>query len=428
MKRERASMETSRTRTLRLLFLLLATTAGAQTRTTPRHAVPPVVPKPIEATGPIAIIDTSAGRFTCRLYVQQAPVTVANFIALAEGSKDWTDASGTVQHGKPFYDALQVFGMSDGVVSGDRAALNLGSGEPDLTPEKTGLDFDRAGRLAALTTNGKQSSSGFAITDHPDREWARRGIVFGQCDEASVELSAKLTHELLSTDNHPEHPVVLRSVRIVTSGQSLPPDAAPIPGEADLRVPPPAAPIIAAPEPAGPTVTIETTMGSMTCRLFNKEAPIGAANFIGLATGTKPYKNPATHGEVRGRHFYDGLTFGRVIPDFMIQNVDSPGDPEGGGAGYKFSNEIAPGLSFDRPGRLAYANSGPDTNSSEFFITEHAIRRLDGNYTIFGQCDEASIPVVDAIANTPRDDKNHPLKPVTIKRITVTAASPRELQ
>jgi cyclophilin family peptidyl-prolyl cis-trans isomerase len=162
----------------------------------------------------------------------------------------------------------------------------------------------------------------------------------------------------------------------------------------------------------------------MTCKLFDKEAPIGVANFIGLATGAKAYKNPATHVEIRGKHFYDGLTFGRIIPDFMVQNVDSPGDPDGGGAGYKFANEIVPGLSFDRPGRLAYANSGPNTNSSEFFITEHAVRHLDANYTIFGQCDEASIPVVEAISHAPRDDKNRPLKPVIIKRITVAAASP----
>src|SRR6202042_1790744 len=98
---------------------------------------------------------------------------------LADGTKDWTDASGAIQHGKPFYDTLQVFGMSDAVASGDRAAMNLGTAGPDLTPEKTGLDFNRAGRLAATVVAGKQSSSGFAITDHPDREWAKRGTVFG---------------------------------------------------------------------------------------------------------------------------------------------------------------------------------------------------------------------------------------------------------
>ena len=411
--------------TLWLYALLLAAPSFAQTHAASRPAVSRATPKPVDPTGPIVVIDTSAGRFACKLYTQQAPQTAASFIALAEGTKDWTDAAGTVQHGKPFYDALQIFGMSDGVASGDRAALHLGTAGPDLSPEKTGLDFDRAGRLAALTAAGKQSSSGFAITDHPDLEWARRGVVFGQCDDASVELSAKLSHELLSSDNHPERPVVLRSMRIVQPGQPLPPAADPIPGEADLRVLPFPPPAVPAPEPTGPTATIETTMGTMTCKLFDRETPIAVANFIGLATGTKPFKNPATHAEVRGKHFYDGLTFGRVIPDFMIQNADSPGDPNGGGAGFQFSNEVVPGLSFDRPGRLAYANAGPDTNSSEFFVTEHAIRRLDGNFTIFGQCDDASVKVVEAVARVPRNDKkNRPLQPVLIKHITVAADKP----
>ncbi len=411
-------------RPLQVCLLPLAALGFAQTRANPPRAVgSSAAVKPVEATGRTVVIDTSSGRFTCKLYTQQAPQTAANFIALAEGTKDWTDSSGAVQHGKPFYDALQIFGMSDAVASGDRTALHLGTAGPDVVPEKTGLRFDRAGRLAALTTAGKQSSSGFAITDHPDLEWAKRGIVFGQCDEASVELSAKLTHQLLSSDNHPEHPVVLRSVRVVRPGQPLPPATEPIPGEADLRVPP-APPSTSAPEPTGPTATIETTMGTMTCKLFDREAPIAVANFVGLASGTKPFKNSSTHLDVRGKHFYDGLTFGRVIPDFMIQNADSPGDPKGGGSGSKFANEIVPGLSFDRPGRLAYANAGPDTNSSEFFVTEHPIRRLDGNFTIFGQCDDASVKVVEAIARVPRDDNNRPLQPVTIQHISITANQP----
>jgi peptidyl-prolyl cis-trans isomerase A (cyclophilin A) len=409
--------------TLHVCLLQIAALASAQTRSTPPTAVSSATPKVVEATGPTVVIDTSAGRFTCNLYSRQAPLTAANFIALAEGAKDWTDSSGAVQHGKPFYDALQIFGMSDAVAGGDRAALHLGTAGPDVAPEKTGLTFDRAGRLAALTNGGKQSSSGFAITDHPDLEWAKRGVVFGQCDAASVELSAKLSHELLSTDNHPEHPVVLRSVRSVGPGEPLPPPSGPIPGEAGLRVAP-APPLPSVPEPTGPTATIETTMGTMTCKLFDKEAPIAVANFVGLASGTKPFKNSSTHMEVRGKHFYDGLTFGRVIPDFMIQNADSPGDPNGGGSGSQFANEIVPGLSFDRPGRLAYANAGPNTNSSEFFVTEHPIRRLDGNFTIFGQCDDASVQVVEAIARVPRDDKNRPLQRVTIKHVSIAPNVP----
>jgi peptidyl-prolyl cis-trans isomerase A (cyclophilin A) len=108
----------------------------------------------------------------------------------------------------------------------------------------------------------------------------------------------------------------------------------------------------------------------------------------------------------------------------MIQNADSPGDPNGGGSGSQFANEIVPGLSFDRPGRLAYANAGPNTNSSEFFVTEHPIRRLDGNFTIFGQCDDASVQVVEAIARVPRDDKNRPLQRVTIKHVSIAPNVP----
>ena len=409
------------TKAATLSLFLFCASAYTQTRSTHRPEASHSTRSEVEADGPTAVIDTSAGRFTCKLYSQQAPGTAARFAALAQGTQTWTDSSGAVQQGIPFYNGLQVFGMSDAVGSGDRAAFHLGTAGPDLLPEKTGLDFDRPGRLAALVAGGKQSSSGFAITDHADREWARRGIVFGQCDQASVDLSTKLTHELLSTDNHPEHPVVLRSLRILPPGQALPPEAGPGPGEAELSIPPVPPPAIPAPEPTGATTTIETTMGTLTCRLFEKEAPVAVANFIGLANGTKPYAVGATQPAVRGKRFYDGLTFGRVIPDFMIQNADSPGNPSGGGAGYKFSNEIVPGLSFDRPGRMAYANSGPDTNSSEFFITEHPVRRLDGNYTIFGQCDEASIAVIEAIAHVPRDASNHPLKPVVMKRITIAA-------
>ncbi len=151
---------------------------------------------------------------------------------------------------------------------------------------------------------------------------------------------------------------------------------------------------IPSPEPTGPTAVIETTMGQITCKLFDKEAPIGVANFIGLAEGTKPWKNPSTHVVMHGRKFYDGLSFRRVIPDFMIQNADLPGDPSGDGdLGFHFANEIVPGLTFDRPGRLAYANAGPNTNESEFFVTVAPNHRLDGNYTIFGQCDDASVKV-----------------------------------
>jgi peptidyl-prolyl cis-trans isomerase A (cyclophilin A) len=182
--------------------------------------------------------------------------------------------------------------------------------------------------------------------------------------------------------------------------------------------------VVPSPEPTGPTAVIDTSAGTITCKLFSKEAPIGVANFLGLVDGTKVWTSPATHKPMHGKRFYDGLGFGRVIPDFMIQNADMPGDPSGDGdIGFKFGVESVPGLTFDRPGRLAYANGGPDTNQSEFFITEHPMHRLDEGYTIFGQCDDASVKVVEAIARMPRDEKNKPLTAVVIRKITISGAA-----
>src|ERR1700739_2193433 len=118
---------------------------------------------------------------------------------------------------------------------------------------------------------------------------------------------------------------------------------------------------------AGPTAIIETTAGKLTCTLFPDVAPIGVANFIGLSNGTKDWTSPVTHQKKHGVPLYDGTIFHRVIPEFMIQG----GDPAGNGMGdpgYKFKNETSPDLTFDRPGRLAYAKAGPDPKRSPLFI------------------------------------------------------------
>ena len=144
---------------------------------------------------------------------------------------------------------------------------------------------------------------------------------------------------------------------------------------------------------AEPTAVFDTTMGTLRCKLFPKESPKTVANFIGLADGTKDWKDPATGQTKHGVPLYSGTIFHRVIPDFMIQG----GDPLGSGfgdPGYKFADEIVPSLTFDRPGRLAMANSGPGTNGSQFFITEVPTPHLNGHHTIFGQCDDATVELV----------------------------------
>src|SRR5215472_4783854 len=175
-----------------------------------------------------------------------------------------------------------------------------------------------------------------------------------------------------------------------------------------------------------PTAIIDTTAGKMTCTLFPDKAPIGVANFIGLSSGTKDWKTP-TGATKHGVPLYDGTIFHRVIPQFMIQG----GDPAGSGSGpdpvKAFKNETSPGLLFDKPGRLAYANAGPNTNTSQFFITEVAFtgqqgQMLNGNYTIFGQCDEASVTLVKQIAAMSRDSNDRPYRPIKINHITIQKA------
>lgn len=189
---------------------------------------------------------------------------------------------------------------------------------------------------------------------------------------------------------------------------------------------------------AHPTAIIETTVGNITCTLFPDKAPVGVANFIGLAKGTKDWKSPATGRMIHGQPLYNGTIFHRVIPKFMIQG----GDPAGNGSGdpgYAFNNETSPDLTFDRPGRLAYANSDrpgrrpfddsvPGSNGSQFFITEVAFPSLDGKYTIFGQCGAASVELVKKIARMPRDANDRPNHPVKINKIAILASAAGAVQ
>lgn len=170
--------------------------------------------------------------------------------------------------------------------------------------------------------------------------------------------------------------------------------------------------------PNGPFVVMDTSMGRITCQFYQKQAPKAVANFIGLAEGTRDWTDPATKKVQHHKPYYDGTIFHRVIPEFMIQG----GDPTGtgmGNPGYMFDDEFDPGLNFDRPGRLAMANSGPNTNASQFFITEQATDFLDQHYTLFGQCDDPSVEVVKAIAHVERDSNDRPLSPVTLKKVTI---------
>jgi peptidyl-prolyl cis-trans isomerase A (cyclophilin A) len=144
----------------------------------------------------------------------------------------------------------------------------------------------------------------------------------------------------------------------------------------------PAAAPVAAPVTTGGYAIFETSVGKIGVKLYADKAPATVANFIGLATGTKEAVDPRTRQKGK-KPFYDGTVFHRVIPSFMIQG----GDPTGTGTGdpgYRFADETRPTDQF-KPGHLAMANSGPNTNGSQFFITEVATSHLNGKHTIFGE-------------------------------------------
>ena len=175
--------------------------------------------------------------------------------------------------------------------------------------------------------------------------------------------------------------------------------------------------------PTGPTAVIDTTMGRLTCKLYDQQAPIASANFIGLAEGTKDWTDSTTLQKMHKKPYYNGTTFHRVIPGFMIQGGDRMGTGAGD-PGYFFQDEIDPALTFDEPGRLAMANAGPGpsgggTNGSQFFITEDAVPQLNGKHTIFGQCDAHSVLLVASITHVERNADDKPVTPVVINRITI---------
>lgn len=163
---------------------------------------------------------------------------------------------------------------------------------------------------------------------------------------------------------------------------------------------------------------IETSMGTIEIDLFADKAPVTVENFVGLANGTKEFTDSKTGKKVK-RKFYDGLTFHRVIPEFMIQG----GCPLGtgtGGPGYTFEDETNNGLKFNKPGLLAMANAGPNTNGSQFFITEVSTPWLNGHHTIFGEVvSNKDLEIVKKIARVETGFSDDPIDAVIIKKITI---------
>jgi peptidyl-prolyl cis-trans isomerase A (cyclophilin A) len=167
---------------------------------------------------------------------------------------------------------------------------------------------------------------------------------------------------------------------------------------------------------AGTYAQIETTEGTFTVRLFGKEAPKTVANFVGLAEGTKEWRDPST-GEKKTGPYYDGVVFHRVINGFMIQGGDRLGTGTGG-PGFTFADEFHPSLRHSRIGMLSMANAGPNTNGSQFFITLGPTPHLDNRHSVFGEVVEG-LDVVKKIGSVPTGRQDRPVKPVVMNHVTI---------
>ncbi|MCE9671084.1 peptidylprolyl isomerase [Myxococcus stipitatus] len=168
--------------------------------------------------------------------------------------------------------------------------------------------------------------------------------------------------------------------------------------------------------------TLKTSQGDIVVKLFSKEAPKTVANFVGLATGEKAWREPRS-GAMSTAPLYNGTVFHRVIPGFMIQG----GDPTGtgmGDPGYRFEDEVNNGRAFDKVGLLAMANRGPNTNGSQFFITTSTPSHLDRKHTIFGEVVKG-YEVVEAIGSVPRDNRDRPQTPVVLTRVELSEKAPK---
>ncbi|HEY9138675.1 MAG TPA: peptidylprolyl isomerase, partial [Terriglobus sp.] len=310
------------------------------------------------------------------------------------------------------YDGTDLRASSGTITGGVNVKGSALTNKPLESPQDR--SFDAPGLLAMMGGNGRMSPR-FVVLDHANAESdSAHRVVFGLCDTASVKVVQEASHRMMAADNDPAAAVKLLKVTIVEDGEAPPPASAvpPLPAIVQAK--------LQGPEPTGPTAVFHTTIGNLTCKLFAKESPIAVQTFIALANGTKDWTNPETHAPQHGVRFYDGMIFDRVLPDFVIQTGDITNDISGKtDIGFRFPNERTPGLTYDRPGRLAFGNGGKDTNNSELFFAEHSMHRLDDGFTIIGQCDEASIKRIEAIARVPRDDHNRPLTPVVIRSVTV---------
>ena len=254
------------------------------------------------------------------------------------------------------------------------------------------------------------AACGSGPTDGP-RTPDEKIIVGGVRGDAGLTMAQTPASE--STGRSRPRAAVAEPVKPVDDDVPPPADAGPDPMHGSFMLP---QAVVGLPATGPLVATIKTSKGDLRCKLFDEKAPIAVANFVGLARGTRPFKDK---GRWVTRAAYDGTTFHRVIKGFMVQG----GDPQGTGRGepgYVFKDELwtGNGSKHDRPGLLCMANRGPDTNGMQFFITDASAPHLDRSYTIFGEC--APVSVVHAIANTPTEPGDRPVQEITIDKVEIS--------
>jgi len=227
---------------MRLKLLLItpiaaafATAAVAQETTKPVEPALPDAPQAtaaamIHPNGPTVVMDTSMGRITCQFFEKQAPKTVANFIALAQGTKDWTDPqTHKKMHNKPLYDGTVFHRVIPEFMIQGGDPTGTGSGDPGFTFEDEfdpNLNFDVPGRLAMANSGPGTNGSQFFITEVPTEHLNQHHTIFGQCDEASINVVKTIARVERDPNDKPVTPVVLKKVTIIPEGQAVPPDPA----------------------------------------------------------------------------------------------------------------------------------------------------------------------------------------------------------
>jgi len=357
----------------------------------------------IPATGTCAVIETSMGSMLLELYADKTPNTVANFVHLASTKK---------YDGLIFHRVIAKFMIQGG------CPLGTGRGNPGY---KIADEFDpalthsSAGILSMANSGPNTNGSQFFITLDPTPHLDGKHTVFGKLADGEAVLM-KIGGVATAAGDRPITPVTIDKVTIYRDGQPLEGEQ-PAPekfGEAPPIPDPPKDPVAKNPDPKDPEdpkdqepkkvgtfAVMETSMGTMKIELHADKTPNTVASFVHLAA----------------KGYYDGLTFHRIIAQFMIQG----GCPQGtgtGGPGYKFADEFHADLKHTGAGILSMANSGPGTNGSQFFITLRDTPHLDGKHSVFGKVVEG-MDVLEKIGAVKTARGNRPVKPVTIKKVTI---------